>query len=238
MCNKFGFVYLTTCKVNNKKYIGKCQYNRKNDWKKYLGSGKKLKEDIMKYGKENFYKEILEEADSEENLRKLEELYIKKYDAILDANFYNMKPASIGGDTFNYTDNKELTRLKMSQATTGIKNGMAFREKSDTFLKNISDKNSKGVVVDGIFFKNVSDVCKQYEITYNEFRRVDFQRKHNVIYPNKTTIKNKINNRKPIIIFGKEYPHKTDACKKLHMNIRTIEKHLDNPNNLDYVYKQ
>ncbi|MFZ2576328.1 MAG: GIY-YIG nuclease family protein [Lactococcus hircilactis] len=237
MCNKFGFVYLTTCKVNNKKYIGKCQYNRKNDWRKYLGSGKKLKEDIIKYGKENFYKEILGEADNEDSLIKLEELYIKKYDAILNDNFYNMKPTSIGGDTFNYTDNKELTRLKMSQATTGIKNGMAFREKSDTFLKVISKKNSKGVIVDGILFKNVKDVCKQYEITHNEFRRVDFQRKHIIIFPNKTTIKNKTNSRKPIIIFGKEYSHKTDASKKLHMSIRTIGKRLDDPNNLDYVYK-
>ena len=57
-------------------------YERKNDWTKYLGSGKLLVSDIKKYGKDNFYKIIIEEAETEDELRKLEEKYILEYDAV------------------------------------------------------------------------------------------------------------------------------------------------------------
>lgn len=68
----FGFVYLIENKSNGRKYIGRkylWQFrtpkgkNRKvkseSDWKKYYGSCPELKEDIEKFGRENFSRTIL-----------------------------------------------------------------------------------------------------------------------------------------------------------------------------------
>ena len=68
----FGFVYLITNKSNQRQYIGrkyfwsfrtppgkKRKVKQESDWKKYYGSCPELKEDVKKYGKENFSREIL-----------------------------------------------------------------------------------------------------------------------------------------------------------------------------------
>ena len=68
----YGFVYLITNTINDRKYIGrkyfwsfrkKKGHNRRSkqesDWKNYYGSCPELKEDIKKYGKQNFKREIL-----------------------------------------------------------------------------------------------------------------------------------------------------------------------------------
>ena len=68
----YGFVYLITNTTNDRKYIGRKYFwsfrkkkgqNRRSkqesDWKNYYGSCPELKEDIKKYGKQNFKREIL-----------------------------------------------------------------------------------------------------------------------------------------------------------------------------------
>ena len=68
----FGFVYRITNKYNGRSYIGrkyfwsfrkppgkKRKVKQESDWKKYYGSCPELKEDIKKYGKEIFSREIL-----------------------------------------------------------------------------------------------------------------------------------------------------------------------------------
>jgi hypothetical protein len=61
-------IYKTTNLINGKIYIGKDSKNNS----KYLGSGLLLKRAILKYGKENFKKEILEECSSIEELNQRE----------------------------------------------------------------------------------------------------------------------------------------------------------------------
>ena len=68
----FGFVYLITNQSNKRQYIGRKYFwsfrkpkgktrkvKQESDWKKYYGSCPELKEDIKKYGKENFSREII-----------------------------------------------------------------------------------------------------------------------------------------------------------------------------------
>ena len=68
----FGFVYLITNKSNHRKYIGrkylwqfrtpkgkKRKVKSESDWKNYYGSCPELKEDIIKFGRENFSRTIL-----------------------------------------------------------------------------------------------------------------------------------------------------------------------------------
>ena len=72
-----GFVYCITCKVTDRKYIGKCLYwsaiRRKplkgykrvrldkveSKWKSYYGSSLELLEDVKKYGVDSFERVIL-----------------------------------------------------------------------------------------------------------------------------------------------------------------------------------
>lgn len=76
----YGYIYKTTNLINGKIYIGQHKATKFND--RYLGSGKRLKEAIIKYGKNNFEVLILDEsAKNEEELNKLEIFYIEKYDA-------------------------------------------------------------------------------------------------------------------------------------------------------------
>ena len=68
----FGFVYLITNKSNPRQYIGrkyfwsfrtpkgkKRKVKSESDWKNYYGSCPELKEDIIKFGRENFSRTIL-----------------------------------------------------------------------------------------------------------------------------------------------------------------------------------
>ena len=72
--DNYGFVYLITNNVTNKKYIGKkFFYSSKtkqvkgkkkrlkvsSDWQTYYGSNEELKKDVIMHGKEMFEREIL-----------------------------------------------------------------------------------------------------------------------------------------------------------------------------------
>lgn len=103
----FGFVYRITCLSNGKKYIGKKQFwsnqkrpplkgqkrsrrvTKESDWKKYYGSSNELKEDLQKYGKENFKREILELTTCKWESAYLELMWQLKENAILREDYYN-----------------------------------------------------------------------------------------------------------------------------------------------------
>jgi len=103
----FGFVYRITSLSNGKKYIGKKQFwsnqkrpplkgqkrsrrvTKESDWKKYYGSSNELKEDLQKYGKENFKREILELTTCKWESAYLELMWQLKENAILREDYYN-----------------------------------------------------------------------------------------------------------------------------------------------------
>jgi len=61
-----GVIYKTTNLINGKIYIGKRVFNSEKFYKtKYYGSGTLLKQSIIKYGIENFTREVIEEVDNE-----------------------------------------------------------------------------------------------------------------------------------------------------------------------------
>ena len=72
--DNYGFVYIITNQVNNKKYIGKKffyssktrqvkgkkkRFKISSDWQDYYGSNEELKKDVIMHGKECFKREIL-----------------------------------------------------------------------------------------------------------------------------------------------------------------------------------
>lgn len=114
----FGFIYMTTNNINGKKYIGQKKYDKRGVWKTYLGSGDLILHAIKKYGKENFSKVIIDEANNQQELDEKEKYWIKYYNAVKSKEFYNL---AIGGNhpsrdhltdkEFCKSETKRITRL-------------------------------------------------------------------------------------------------------------------------------
>jgi hypothetical protein len=96
------------------KYLGSDQHNKKE----YLGSNKKLIDDIKKLGKENFEKKILcefKEDISNVLLRKLESQIQKFINVADDPEYYNKTNSSLKG----YNETEEERKIRMSKARDG-----------------------------------------------------------------------------------------------------------------------
>lgn len=142
------------------RYIGKCQYSRKNGWEKYLGSGVYLKRAIDKYGRENFYKIIIDEAETEEELRDIEEYYINMFDAVRSNLFYNIKETSIGGDVFTTHPRKEEIRAMRVAQMSGKGNHQYGKPKSQKMIESVKKANSKPIEIDGVRYNSISEASK------------------------------------------------------------------------------
>lgn len=101
------FIYLTTNKVNGKKYIGQHTGSIDDD---YVGSGKLLRRAIKKYGKKNFTREILAIAEDQEALDILERFYIEKHNAVGSEQFYNLTIGGTGGNTLQHLPPEQLEK--------------------------------------------------------------------------------------------------------------------------------
>jgi group I intron endonuclease len=125
-------VYITKNIINNKKYIGKDSYNDSN----YLGSGTLLLEDIKKYGKENFKKEILEYCNKD-NLGEREEYWINFFNAVKSKDFYNIRSQTSGWY------NKDLNKEKYNYVIDKISKSNKGKKRSQEFKDNLSNNNER-----------------------------------------------------------------------------------------------
>ena len=100
---------MTTNLITNKKYIGK-HYGTEED--SYLGSGKNLQKAILKYGKENFKREILYISKNAEENNQKEKEFIKLYNAVENKNFYKIAEGGDGGDIFHTLPIKKQEQLR------------------------------------------------------------------------------------------------------------------------------
>lgn len=94
----FGYIYITTNTLNGMKYVGKRSSSTFKP--NYLGSGLRLKAAIKYYGKKSFTVEVVEWAETKEDLNRLEVEYITKYDAMRSKDFYNIAEGGTGGITY------------------------------------------------------------------------------------------------------------------------------------------
>ena len=86
----FGYVYITTNKLNGKQYIGRHKSSYFNE--SYKGSGTALRRAIKKYGLSNFRVEVLDWCYSNKELNQQEHFWITYYKADKDRHFYNINP--------------------------------------------------------------------------------------------------------------------------------------------------
>lgn len=95
----YGYIYKTTNKINNKIYIGQ-KHSDTFLGNKYLGSGKRLKEAIRKYGKDSFVVELIECVDNASDMDEREIYWISFYHAT-DKNIgYNLSEGGNVNRTF------------------------------------------------------------------------------------------------------------------------------------------
>lgn len=136
--NVYGVIYKITNTINNKSYIGrrKCIKNKLGLLHRYWGSGSYIKNAIKKYGKENFIKEYLDFAMSDEELDKLEILYIEKFGTY--KNGYNQ---TVGGEHFR----GEISNIKSirEKQSAWSKRFWSVQENHDSLIqKRTGRKNS------------------------------------------------------------------------------------------------
>lgn len=128
--HKYHFTYKTVNLINGKYYVGMHSTSNLEDG--YLGSGKRLRYSINKYGKENFKLEILEFFENKEKLIEAEIEMITE-EMLSDPLCMNLKEGGSGG----FIDNAH--QLKCS-----IAGGLGFKEKlkTDEKFKTTWTKNN------------------------------------------------------------------------------------------------
>ena len=135
----FGYIYKTTNLINNRVYIGKKKST--SFISDYYGSGIALKEAIKKYGKSNFVIEILEWADTKEELDDLEIKNISFFSSIY--NLYNIAKGGNGGDTVSHHPNKEAIYRKRSESLKNWHSSLTSEVKREYNKKISNSKKGK-----------------------------------------------------------------------------------------------
>ena len=140
MNNRKSYVYKITCKITGEYYFGS-SFSAKRD--SYWGTGRKIKERISRYGKENFVKEILGEFDDRVEAHKKENQYIEKFrndDKCLNERLEHQFGLLYGEESrakisaANRLENlSDEIRAKMSAAKRG--------KKSNFFGKHLSEES-------------------------------------------------------------------------------------------------
>lgn len=107
---KYHFIYKTVNLLTGRYYIGMHSTDDLEDG--YLGSGKRLRYSMRKYGKENHKREILEFVDTREELR-AKEAEVVSLDEIAKDDCMNLV---VGGDcgfmdTFSKEERQEISKL-------------------------------------------------------------------------------------------------------------------------------
>ncbi len=181
----FGFIYITTNKVNGRKYLGQARYGKKG-WRNYLGSGLYIKAAITKYGEDSFTRTIIAETTTREALTALENNFLRVFDCAADPLWYNIQPkahASFGGQ--GKTRSPE-TMAKVKAKLTGRKRSEKEREAmrgprkprsiesrrkhSHTLLSYHA--NAKSVTVSGIKYRTLTEAEKATGISYYMLRKL------------------------------------------------------------------
>lgn len=138
----YGYIYLTTCLLNNKIYIGQ-HVGSKFDIN-YYGSGSRLRKALKKYGISNFRCRILEECDSREALNEREVYWISYYKSTNPKIGYNITNGGGGIGGYQFTE-----KFKKEQSERTRKQNLA-RDPSVYQRVSESAKGNKMMNKDGV----------------------------------------------------------------------------------------
>jgi len=141
---EMGYTYVTTNYLTDEVYVGQ-SIKKPHENPDYLGSGKRIVEQINKYGKENFYKQIIDENVPEEFLDDLEIMRIAEHREILGPEMVlNIANGGEGGNTLKFCpqEKRDLHRENTRKAVQERMKNPEEREKCNAF-KGLSEEERK-----------------------------------------------------------------------------------------------
>ena len=107
-----NYFYKIENKINGKFYYGVHKTNDlENDY--YMGSGKRIKYAIKKYGIKNFQKQIIFKFDTFKDALEYEAEFVNEQ-LLLDPSCYNLKIGGFGG--WDYINNNEEIKIKKGKS--------------------------------------------------------------------------------------------------------------------------
>jgi hypothetical protein len=129
---KYHYIYKTTNLISGKYYIGMHSTHNLDDG--YMGSGRRLRYSINKYGEENHKVEILEFVDSRAELIKREE-EIVNLNEIAKQECMNLRVGGTGG----FSSEQQRENAKKSNAKQKI-----LRETDPEWVERYKENRTKG----------------------------------------------------------------------------------------------
>lgn len=148
----YGYIYKITNLLNSKCYVGKHKYDKLELDESYITSGILINQSIQKNGLDNFNREIIDFADSLEELNKKEIYWIDKLNT-KTPNGYNLTAGGdgrVGLDAWNKgltqeTDTRVYNNTTKSKATKYSKYGNYYGKQnvklSEEHKKKISEQH-------------------------------------------------------------------------------------------------
>lgn len=158
----YGYIYLTTNSLNGKIYIGQ-KKSQKFLGHNYLGSGKRLKSAIKSYGEDVFSVDMIDSAESLDELNEKEIYWINYYNSTDLNTGYNI---SFGGGVLNGFEvwNKGKTGLQtMSEKTR--------KKMSDSHIGQFRNEETKKKISDSLKGKKRTEEQNQQNRERNTGRK-------------------------------------------------------------------
>ena len=152
-------VYKTVNLITGQFYIGSHKERKIKKGKdlKYLGSGKSLKANILIYGKENFYREVLFRFDTSEEALEMENTLVKKLkNSELCLNLSN------GGQNWDKANNLSTSREKRLRASKLGAKSLKEKYKDPDFRNSQSMAIKAGFTLEGRERTRVSNLNNTY----------------------------------------------------------------------------
>lgn len=226
-------IYKATNKINNKIYIGQTiqdfKVRRRQHENSYLypssvGSRGIFSRAINKYGKENFEWEVIDRADSLEELNEKEEYWIDKCNSLKEGGWgYNIKK---GGDNHKHA---ERTKKLIGLAQVGEKNHMygkvgklspSSRPVKDMQTNKVYSSATECAEDLGLTISKICAVCRGDGVCYLFdtiwcYENTEKERIDNFVIPNKKKPYEKLSKRVLNITTGEVFDSIAEAARSV-----------------------
>lgn len=183
----YGFLYVTVNLITGRRYIGKCSYKNTETWRTYIGSGSELLKDVKTYGRNHFFRTILKEYQTKEELNKAEKDLIELLNATEDESFYNLAKGGDNNGGMKWSEEQYKTIPDKISASYTEERRKEYSKRMKENNPNANGKSSKGRVCSEAAKQRMSEAQKGHPGMPGELNPMFGKR--GVLNPNYGTIR-------------------------------------------------